>query len=190
IVPADNIPQMVMRVHSTHAASLLLLGLAGGDPGQDEGEQDDHAVDEVEPLAGYLGQGQHVLYQVQQQDAGERAEDGPLAAVEAHAADDRGGEHREDLARALGGGDGGEPAGVEQPAEGGQQAADDQYGPDHPVDADAGGAGGVGAAADGVPGAADAGVAHDDDGDRVQGQADPDRRRDAQPHRVAQVQEG
>src|SRR4051812_43225640 len=89
-----------------HRFSVLVL--APGDPGQDEGDEDDRAVEEVRPLGGHPGQGQHINDHKKQQYARERAEHAALAAVEAHAADDRRREHLEDGPAALTGRHGGQ----------------------------------------------------------------------------------
>src|SRR5881628_3819062 len=66
---------------------VSLLGLPAGDAGDDQRGEDDAAVERADPLGGDAGQRQHVLDHVEQQDAGEGAEDGAFAAVEGDSAD-------------------------------------------------------------------------------------------------------
>jgi hypothetical protein len=62
----------------------LFLCLASGDAGQRQGAEDDRAVQGADPLCGDTSEGEDVLDQEQQQNAGER---GALAAVEADTAE-------------------------------------------------------------------------------------------------------
>jgi hypothetical protein len=74
-----------------HVALVLLLVASTGDPGQHEGDEDDR----TDPLHGYAGESEHVLDEVEQEDAGERAEDGEDGAVAL------GGDHRRERTAAT-----------------------------------------------------------------------------------------
>src|SRR5690606_38070630 len=132
-----------------------ILCLPAGDPADQEGDQDDGPVHDRLPEARDALEGEQVLDQADDEDAGERAEDGALAAVHADAADDGRREDHEDPVDAHAGADGTEPPGLQDARQRGERAAEDEHAPQHPVHPDAGGAGRVDVAADRGQGPAD-----------------------------------
>src|SRR5882757_2226377 len=71
-------------------------GLAADDAGQEEREEDHRAVDGLDPVVRHLGEVQDVTDYAEEDNAGRRADHVAAAALQAHPADHRGGEDRED----------------------------------------------------------------------------------------------
>src|ERR1700743_1665272 len=95
-------------------------GLAAHDAGQEEREEDHRAVDGLDPVVRHLGEVQDVADDAEEDNPGRRADHVAAPAFQAHPADHRGGEDREDdaLPVALLAGDGRDPARLHEPADG------------------------------------------------------------------------
>src|ERR1700733_9088922 len=149
-------------------------GLAADNPGQEEREEDHRAVNGLDPVVRHLGEVENVADDAEEDPPGPRADHVAPPALQAHAADDRGGENREDdaLPVALLAGDGRDPARLHESADRREHAAGDVDVDLDPVDLDARRPCGRLVAADRVDGAAgpvvaqeQAGQDEDDHGD-------------------------
>src|SRR3984885_1049676 len=131
-------------------------GLAADNPGKEEREEDHRAVDGLDPVVRHLGEVEDVADDAEEDHPGRRADHVATPALQAHAADDRGGENGEDdaLPVALLAGDGRDPARLHEPADRGEHAAGDVDADLDPIDLDACRPGGRRVAADRVDGAA------------------------------------
>src|ERR1700761_241847 len=167
-------------------------GLAADDPGQDEREQDHRAVDGLDPVVRYVGEVEDVADDPEEDHAGRRAYHVAPPALQAHAPDDRGGEDREDdaLPVALLARNGGDPARLHEPADGGEHAAGHVDADLDPLDLDAGRPGGRRVAPDRVDGAPGAMVAEEQTGEDEDDHGDDQRDRQLADGRRAEVAEG
>src|SRR3984885_5450520 len=189
-------PPPVTTAASPLSSAMLCLpffrgGLAADDPGKEEREEDHRAVDGLDPVVRHVGEVEDVADDAEEDHPGRRADHVATPALEAHAADDRGGENGEDdaLAVALLAGDGRDPARLHQPADGGEHAAGDVDADLDPLDLDAGRPGGRRVAADRVDGAAGAMVAQEEPGQHEDDRGHDQRDRQLAVGRRAEVAE-
>src|SRR6185437_15580456 len=141
-------------------------GLAADDAGQEQREEDHRAVDGLNPVVRHLGEVEDVADDAEEDHPGRRANHVAAPALQAHAADYRSGEDREDdaLTVTLLTGDGRHPAGLHEPADRGEHAAHDVDADFDPLHLDAGRPGRRRVAADRVDAPADPVVAQEQPG--------------------------